>query len=262
MLEENKEARIIYDGDNFDEWEMALKIHLRSKKCYRALTEEKPIQLVISNSITAEMVSKRDKEIEKYNEMDEEALGRISERIHAKFHNKIVDCLTAKECFKIIKEINSTASIHGMIRTRAAFTTSYCAESDDVTEYLGKLEGYQRKLKGTQAEIGSTELIVKIMATLPQSWKAFTDSLRARPHIFEDYDAFATSIIQESFLKEQLQPKEVRSALKATTIKKGRNTSKARFEGSCHNCGKKGHKMTDCWAPGGGKEGEFPRNSQ
>ena len=32
----------------------------------------------------------------------------------------------------------------------------------------------------------------------------------------------------------------------------GKPTGKARFEGECNNCHKKGHKAADCWAPGGG----------
>ena len=27
----------------------------------------------------------------------------------------------------------------------------------------------------------------------------------------------------------------------------------------CHNCSKKGHKKADCWAKGGGKEGQGPK---
>ena len=31
---------------------------------------------------------------------------------------------------------------------------------------------------------------------------------------------------------------------------------------SCHNCGNKGHKKADCWAKGGGKEGQGPRQKK
>ena len=30
-------------------------------------------------------------------------------------------------------------------------------------------------------------------------------------------------------------------------------------KGECHNCGKKGHWMRDCYAEGGGKEGQGPK---
>ena len=31
------------------------------------------------------------------------------------------------------------------------------------------------------------------------------------------------------------------------------------MKGRCHNCSKKGHFAKDCWAPGGGKEGQAPK---
>ena len=36
------------------------------------------------------------------------------------------------------------------------------------------------------------------------------------------------------------------------------NSSK-KFDGTCHNCRKKGHKAKDCWAEGGGKGGQHPK---
>jgi hypothetical protein len=38
----------------------------------------------------------------------------------------------------------------------------------------------------------------------------------------------------------------------------GGNGSKSNIK--CFNCHKKGHKMSECWAKGGGKEGQDPRS--
>ena len=40
--------------------------------------------------------------------------------------------------------------------------------------------------------------------------------------------------------------------------KNGHNDSGA-TKGKCHNCGKKGHWVNNCWAKGGDKEGQVPK---
>jgi hypothetical protein len=37
---------------------------------------------------------------------------------------------------------------------------------------------------------------------------------------------------------------------------------KRKFSGTCHNCGKIGHKKMNCWAKGGGKAGQGPKGSR
>src|SRR6267154_1653534 len=40
---------------------------------------------------------------------------------------------------------------------------------------------------------------------------------------------------------------------------KGKGKGKTKAEGDCHNCSKPGHWKEDCWADGGGKEGQGPK---
>ena len=46
---------------------------------------------------------------------------------------------------------------------------------------------------------------------------------------------------------------------KATRVKGDEKALNANSNVVCHNCKKKGHKKADCWAKGGGKEGQGPK---
>jgi hypothetical protein len=48
--------------------------------------------------------------------------------------------------------------------------------------------------------------------------------------------------------------------INAARATKGRLKRVMAVKGKCRNCGKKGHWEKDCWAPGGGKEGQAPKN--
>ena len=49
---------------------------------------------------------------------------------------------------------------------------------------------------------------------------------------------------------------------KATRAKGDEKTLNADSNVVCHNCKKKGHKKADCWAKGGGKEGQGPKQKK
>ena len=49
---------------------------------------------------------------------------------------------------------------------------------------------------------------------------------------------------------------------KATQAKGDEKALNADSDVVCHNCKKKGHKKADCWAKGGGKEGQGPKQKK
>ena len=121
------------------------------------------------------------------------------------------------------------------------------------------------------------ELMITLMDSLPQSWETLIISLRSNASVTKDYETLREALIQEN-LARQLRAKKgdsvTRSAMNANandTVFKNRgqererdqrNKNSGRFGGSCHNCKKKGHRSSYCWAPGVGKARQGPSQSK
>jgi len=66
-----KPTVIVFDGNNYDEWERATTFHLKSKLLYRVISQSPPA------TATA---------LDKWNEDDMQAQGKIGERVDPKFY--------------------------------------------------------------------------------------------------------------------------------------------------------------------------------
>jgi hypothetical protein len=57
-------------------------------------------------------------------------------------------------------------------------------------------------------------------------------------------------------VKQSAIQEESRAKLGKGNGRKEANSANLKFGGKCHNCGKKGQKKSDCYAEGGGREGQ------
>ena len=116
-------------------------------------------------------------------------------------------------------------------------------------DHIRQLQEYLRALRN-RGEIIEDHTIVNILfASLPEIdfWENFTTSITsARIQLTSD-DLIGEILENDRRRRENKQD----NILKA---REGRNATKK----TCGNCGIKGHLKADCWAKGGGKEGEAP----
>jgi hypothetical protein len=92
------ETKTIFNGENYDEWEAAMLFHLRSKALAGALTKPRP----------SEGAAKQDK----WDTSNEQAMGKIGERILPKYYEFVRNCTTAKEMYDKIKEIAQSTNVN------------------------------------------------------------------------------------------------------------------------------------------------------
>ena len=229
---------MIFDGENYDEWESSMLFHLRSKLLSRTLTERRPTDVAA---------------IAEWDKVDIQALGKIGERVSPKFHEYIRSASTAKEAWEEIRKIAQLNATNMMIRARRELSTTKMAEGDDLYTHLSSMERCRRILKGTNAPVVDTEMIIRVMDSLPSSWATYLQGLRTQKDLMTKYEEFRNELLAEATYRKG-----------ATSSGDGQDLGVAlqakKFNGTCNNCKKPGHKRADCWAKGGGKEGQGPRS--
>ena len=164
---------------------------------------------------------------------------------------------SAYEVWETLKALSENQSSLQTSRVRSEWEAINFRNETSMTIYLGKLEKCKRLLTGTNAAIGEGELCLKAIK-LGTEWKAFTDALMANPKNIEDYNALKQRLIAEQNRRDYEDDSNGDS--KESSRAMNAEKSKRKFKGKCHNCDKVGHKKQDCWAKGGGQEGQGPRS--
>ena len=207
MEHQAKEKIIVFDGENYDEWQDNLFNHLKSKNIYKAIKDARPTEIKLIKGEAGNAVEYRRAcdLLDKWENMDEAAQGKISERVHSRYKLKIKDCKTAKEMVEKIKTLFEGNKTSAMINARDQYTDLYCSGTADNEDFLADIEKCRERLSKTTSKIGDVEAVLKVMRSLPDDWKGFTSSLRAREDIVSKWDLFANELVKKARLRRNME---------------------------------------------------------
>jgi len=146
-----------------------------------------------------------------------------------------------------------------------------CEESGDMRLHFFELRRLHELLAGMGVSIPDDDFTTIIMGSLLESYRPILSPMSAAARIAKTpltpYDLI--SFVLEEYEHCQLtvtQTSKKGGNAALSTDSSCRNTPKAKGptpDVVCYNCNKKGHFKSDCWGPGGGKEGQaLKRNSQ
>ena len=131
-----------------------------------------------------------------------------------------------------------------------------CSKEEDIREHLDKAQDLYSRLNEMGASISEEEFMDIILASLLPSYAAVMNAI--------------TTSLEEC--DRPLEPDNIIRVLKAQYDKQRTITSTQEeqvFTGStskkklvCTNCNKPRHSKENCWAKGGGKEGQGPKQKK
>ena len=203
--------------------------------------------------------------------------------------SKIKNLKTAKEMWDAVNANVTTKSSLYLLDAEDQLASMKLVENEDSKAHLAEMKLHfqlmlQRRKNLTKmgSELSDTRFNTIIMLSLLESYRPMLQMITAA----EKANSLTGGLTKKmkadnliAFLMEEAQhrvinnerSKDSEQALATHAKKKGKGKGRGKGDGKalnadskilCHNCKKPGHKKADCWAKGGGKEGQGPHQKR
>ncbi|KAL0952924.1 hypothetical protein HGRIS_014936 [Hohenbuehelia grisea] len=157
-----------------------------------------------------------------------------------------------------------------VIDTRRRLQDMRCAEDANIRDHIAEMTRMQELLAGMGTKMEDDEFTTILIGSLPQSYRPVVSTILTASRIMRTTLDSATLIGQlyEEADHRKTQGQDDRSRETAALAGSGGKRGNARggkpksdrAKLKCPNCSKTGHTKEDCFAPGGGKEGQWPKH--
>jgi transposase InsO family protein len=256
--------RLNTDGSNWPLWRATLLSYFESKNLLRhiegtAIKPPDPPTFPKGYTLTSEedsQVERAEERMEKYLAREGQVKTQIILSVSESLALMLQKMKTAREVWdSLVTEMTKKPKMV-LTSLQRQLRNIRCSEEDDLRQHLDKAQDLYARLNDMGATISEDEFIDIILASLPPSYEsvmnALTTSLEecGKPLIPDD-------IIR--VLKSQYDKRKSQSISQEEQVFIGTSTKKGLI---CANCKKKGHAIETCWAKGGLKEGQGPKQKK
>jgi len=131
-----------------------------------------------------------------------------------------------------------------------------CSEDDDLREHLDKAQDLYSRLNEMGAQISEGEFLDILLASLPPSYEAVMNAL------ITSLEEVGKPLDPDNIIRILKSQYDRRKTLTITQEEQGFVGTSEKKVHICANCKKPGHTKENCWAKGGGKEGQGPRQKK
>lgn len=172
--------------------------------------------------------------------------------------NDIKGGTTAKDVWDELKKIYETRTTLILVDLTRRLQTTRCAEDDNVREHFEKLKDLRQQLAALGRSVSDTEYAQILMGSLPKSYAPTLGGISAAAELSAIVPTVSavTKLAVDEFDRRNLDEDKPQDT--AFAADGARKKGKKR-DIECFNCHKKGHVKAECWAKGGGKEGQGPK---
>lgn len=200
--------------------------------------------------------------LDKWRTGDAKARTRIelsigdSEMIH------ITGASTAKDMWSQLSMVKESKGRLGVLATRRALYRASAEEGFDMVTHVSKLRGLQDELHVMENLVSDEDFVMILLTSLPESWDNYTGSYlgsSGNKPVVTSHELIAV-LLEEDRRRKGRNGDSAGTALQAKGKDRGHHGGSGQNKDKeCFNCKKQGHIKADCWAKGGGREGQGPK---
>jgi transposase InsO family protein len=237
-------------------------------------TSKEPVDPVSKASREAKELPAADKELDKewkkelkeWKQNEAVTKQQIASSIPDSLFMKIRTKGTAREIWKELENHFQNRSRMVSVDLRRRIQELRCAEKGDMLSHFATLRMMREDLAAMGQPLSENDFYAIILGSLPSSYDPYISAVNATSSVLgktisaDDLMLTVTEEYERRNLRNKTGKKGDDAAFYSNDSGKGQkggSSSKKNVE--CHNCHKKGHYKSECWAPGGGKEGQGPR---
>ena len=196
-----------------------------------------------------------DDELKKWKEGDVKAKARIELAVSDTEMVHIMGADSAREMWEQLILVKEPKGRLGILTARRALYRATADEGIDMIEHIAKLRQMQEELHVMGSKVSDEDFVMIILTSLPESWDVFTTSFLGSSG--NKPDLKSQELI--GILIDESRRRKEREGSGAVTMQAKPKGKKDAMDKECFNCHKMGHIKADCWAKGGGKEGQGPK---
>ena len=209
------------------------------------------------------------KELKEWKQGEAIAKQQIASSIPDSLFMKIRTKGSASEIWKELENHFQKRSRMVSVDLRRRIQEVRCAEKGDMIAHFATLRTMREDLAAMGQSLTEDDFYAIILGSLPSSYDPYISAVNATSSVMgktissDDLMLTVTEEYERRNLRNKSGKKDDEAAAFHSTDsgkgQKGDSSSDSRKKNAkCHNCGKKGHYKKECWAPGGGKEGQGP----
>ncbi|CAA7262638.1 unnamed protein product [Cyclocybe aegerita] len=218
---------------------------------YIAKDAKEPESANQSAPTTAELDAQK-----KWREGDTKARLRIELAVSDAEMVHILGATTASEMWDQLTTVKESKGRLGVLAARHALYRATAEEGFDMAKHIAKLRQMQEELHVMGNKIPDEDFLMILITSLPESWDNYTSSFLGSSGNKPD---LKSQEVVGILIEEARRRKERGDSGGVALHAKGNGKGKASLNTECFNCHKKGHLAKDCWAKGGGREGQGPK---
>ena len=281
------------DGSNWSDYYPRIQNAMGAKGLWRHVlgTATAPVPYVVTQGIpmlhdgktpaTEDQIEAKESKIIEFEKREYLAKHILLSTTSTRLGSKIKDLPTAESMWKVVKEDVTSKSTLYILDAEDQLSSMKLPENEDPKTHLSELKHHFQLMQSRRdnlIKIGSTlsesRFNIIIMSSLPDSYRPTLQTITASERVnklsggqtssikSDDLIAFIIEEAQHRVINEE-RTKTAESALAARSStsekSKGKGKRKEKSKIKCENCKIRGHTKEQCYAKGGGCEGQGPK---